>query len=384
MRQLITWHGMAMAANRPFLLLVLSTMVASTPTNARRRKRGAPSALQVATVSVLSAASWTSAFQMPAGWLITRCGLHHHHNRPAAIAPSVCYFSSSPTVSNADISDLESLTIKELRQRIKEWGLETKGLSGKRKAELISFMVQSVNGNASSQVEVEAGPVTTPPAPPTVGPEPTRKRQRTRMPPLPQSGMNDTPKEQLDAGNHGENQAAPRKSSPKHKIYRDVMDTYPPLSDYIDPVTLEYYNPLANNKPQGLGDEDIRHTHHPMLKGMRTSDLDVVFVGTASCTPGITRGVSCTALRLQWRRRKGQVEGNKKNNKKGQRGRGGANVNDMLSSDGRYDESGNGDFNGGSDAAGRTWIFDCGESTQVSDATDITVARTTSRYLGAL
>ncbi len=358
--------------------IILSTMAASTPTNARRRKRGAPSALQVATVSILSAVSWTSAFQIPAGWLITRCGLHHH-NRPAAIAPSVCYFSSSPTVSIADISDLEALTIKELRQRIKEWGLETKGLSGKRKAELISFMVQSVNGNASSQGEVEAGPVTTPPAPPKVGPEPTRKRQGTRMPPLSQFDMNDTPKEQLDAGNNGENQAAPKKTSPKHKIYRDVMDTYPPLSNYIDPVTLEYYDPLANNKPEGLGDEDIRHTHHPMLKGMRTSDLDVVFVGTASCTPGITRGVSCTALRLQWRRRKGQVEGNKKNTKKGQRGRGGTKVNDMLSSDGRYDESGNGDFNGGSDAAGRTWLFDCGESTQVSDATDVTIARTTSR-----
>ena len=182
---------------------------------------------------------------------------------------------------------------------------------------------------------------------------------------MPLSDVNGAPQKQLDE------KAEPKKASAKHKIYREVMDIYPPLSDYVDPNTFEYYDPLANSKPEGLGDEDIRQSHHPMLKGVRTSDLDVVFVGTASCTPGITRGVSCTALRLQWRRKKGQTEGNKRNNKKGQREKKGNNVEDMLSADGRYDESGNGEFNGGSDAAGRTWLFDCGESTQVSNSASV-------------
>ena len=310
----------------------------------------------MATVSIISAASWASAFQTTPGWPTGRGGLH----------------LSSPTANVADASELESLTVKELRELIKETGLETKGLSGKRKAELISYVVESANGDtgisssqdAPSSGELDAEPAVVSPRIDEV-PEVPRKRKGTRMPAMPLPDVNGAPQKQL-----GE-KAEHKKASAKHKIYREVMDTYPPLSEYVDPNTFEYYDPLANSKPEGLGDEDIRHKHHPMLYGQRTSDLDVVFVGTASCTPGITRGVSCTALRLQWRRKKGQIEGNKKNDKKGQKGGMGKNVKDMLSADGRYDESGNGDFNGGSDAAGRTWLFDCGESTQVSNALSV-------------
>jgi hypothetical protein len=334
-------------------------MASSSPTTARRRRRGSPSVLQVATASVLSAASWASAFQTP-GWSTTR-GVLHHHKRPASTsagfaAPSVRYLSSK-TGPVVDVLELDSLTVKELRKLIKDKGLDTKGLSGKRKAELISYVVDSSNDDAGDASFQDAPP------PVKVGAEESTKRKGTRMPLMPLSDVNGATQE-------------PKKSSAKHKIYREVMNTYPPLSEYVDPYTFEYYDPLANSRPVGLGEEDIRHTNHPMLKGMRTSDLDVVFAGTASCTPGTTRGVSCTALRLQWRRNKGQMEGNNKNNKKGQGGKMGANVKELLSPDGRYDESGNGDFNGGSDAAGRTWLFDCGESTQVSGSTNVCVHRT--------
>ena len=339
-------------------------------------------------MSILSAASWGSAFQTTPGWSTARVSLHQH-KRPSSVhvvdprivdrvaTPSVRYLSSlSATV--ADISELESLTVKELRQLIKQNGLETKGLSGKRKAELISYVVESANGGTgfSSPQEVPSPEEVEPTVvavSPRIAPEPEapRKRKGTRMPAMPLSDVNGTPQKQLDARNNTGEKAEHKRASAKHKIYREVMDIYPPLSDYVDPNTFEHYDPLANSKPEGLGDEDIRQSHHPMLKGMRTSDLDVVFVGTASCTPGITRGVSCTALRLQWRRKKGQTEGNKRNNKKGQREKKGKNVEDMLSSDGRYDESGNGEFNGGSEAAGRTWLFDCGESTQVSNSASV-------------
>jgi hypothetical protein len=56
--------------------------------------------------------------------------------------------------------------------------------------------------------------------------------------------------------------------------------------------------------PFGIGEADIRQRYHPMLANVTQSDMDIIFVGTASCTPGITRGVSCTAVRLNRRRRR--------------------------------------------------------------------------------
>lgn len=154
-------------------------MGTSTPTNSRRRKRGAPSVRQVATVSIISAARWASAFQTTPGWSTARGtgGLHHQGhqcNRPSSVrvvdprgvlagvaAPSFRHLSS-PTVSVADASELESLTVKELRQLIKENGLETKGLSGKRKAELITYVVESANGGTGISSSQDAPSVVEP------------------------------------------------------------------------------------------------------------------------------------------------------------------------------------------------------------------------------
>jgi ribonuclease Z len=70
----------------------------------------------------------------------------------------------------------------------------------------------------------------------------------------------------------------------------------------------------------------------------------VVFVGTASCTPGMTRGVSCTALRLNWGRKADEVCGN--------------GVED--------DGGGGGERRGGGAGVSGTWLFDCGQSTKLS------------------
>ena len=86
--------------------------------------------------------------------------------------------------------------------------------------------------------------------------------------------------------------------------------------------------------------------------------MDIVFVGTASCTPGVSRGVSCTALRLNWKRRSFHVPELSSSSsttatstvqKNGQQQNQQEHMVDMASS-----------FSGG------TWLFDCAECTQVS------------------
>lgn len=105
--------------------------------------------------------------------------------------------------------------------------------------------------------------------------------------------------------------------------------------------------PLAWEKTEemGIGEKDIRVGCHPMLRdGVKSSEMDVAFIGTASCTPGVTRGVSCTALRLNWRRNTGSLSLLKVN---GDTGAPPITIEDSYN------------FLGG------TWLFDCGECTQL-------------------
>jgi hypothetical protein len=108
--------------------------------------------------------------------------------------------------------------------------------------------------------------------------------------------------------------------------------------------------------PSGLGECDVQQAHHPMLAGAAQSDIDVVFLGAASCTPGTTRGVSCTALRLNWGRKADKGCGN--------------GVKD--------DGGGGGERRGGGASISGTWLFDCSQSIQLS------VQRTPSRKPGRI
>lgn len=110
-----------------------------------------------------------------------------------------------------------------------------------------------------------------------------------------------------------------------------------------------------------LGEFDIRQINHPLLRGLTGSDMDIITIGTASCVPGLTRGVSCTALRLQWRRGRGKKFSKNRSID--------CNFNEMSSIFGQRREylpslKCNTDIERSFLTSG-TWIFDCGESTQL-------------------
>jgi ribonuclease Z len=172
----------------------------------------------------------------------------------------------------------------------------------------------------------------------------------TGMPPLPQS-----------PNSNGDDDDSPYVLTPKDRIVLEVLDRYPPLHDAIveacsmggelsngitsDNIEHCELSALSYNVPSEIGENDMRHKYHPMLANATQTDMDVVFVGTASCTPGVTRGVSCTAIRLNWRNNRefDQVINGKKSN-----------------------TSGDEDQQQQRGSTGGTWLFDCGESTQLS------------------
>lgn len=84
------------------------------------------------------------------------------------------------------------------------------------------------------------------------------------------------------------------------------------------------------------GEPDLRQALHPIFSDIQNKsegDMDVVFVGTASCAPGTTRGVSCTVLKANWGVKNTKIDVQKPSKR---------------------------------ESVGRTtWLFDCGEGTQV-------------------
>lgn len=226
--------------------------------------------------------------------------------RSSGFTPLHRHASRTAGVLNAA---LESMTVKELRQMVKESVTERGVLSKlKKKQDLIDFLEQT-STTKSAPIEITTTTTTTTTnddAPNNTEPS-TRARTPLGMPPVLETTDADA-----------------SKLNPREVAFEQIYERYPSVREtpYIN-----YTSPL----------QDVRQLHHPILQGQNqtNADMDLIFLGTASCTPSVTRGVSCTGLRLNWKRRSASWN---------------PDTGTMTRVEG---------FQGG------TWLFDVGECTQV-------------------
>jgi ribonuclease Z len=254
--------------------------------------------------------------------------------------------------------ELSKFTVKELKEKIKNQSDSSVKISSfKLKADMINFLIQQSSieeksssvsqqspsdGNRLSQESLASVLMKT-----VQSPQSTLKKTRNirKMPSLQPLSSNSSP-----SSNSGK--------SAKDLIFETVMNQYPPLRDlqeYLESQEKGNQNSSTMNNNNdycnlmftpnysrmftGVGELDIRQKYHPMLANMTSSDLDIITVGTASCVPSVTRGVSCTALRLQWRKKTSSQEQNESTTTK-------SDVSNAM-------------------VTGGIWIFDCGECTQL-------------------
>jgi hypothetical protein len=213
---------------------------------------------------------------------------------------------------------LESLTVKELRQVLKDSDLNRRGILSqfKLKRDLVDFLKEYLNPSYLSAEDEEA-PASSLEKASTNG-ETSLQSSKEKLG-LSQSARPKTPMGMPVVVSDTSTSRA--SSSPKEILFQKIYRQYPPIKD---------------QNCTGLGENDVRQAYHPIFTDSSSGDLDIVFVGTASCTPGITRGTSCTALRLNWNRQ--SVHG--------------------VPGAPKAEET--------SSSTGGTWIFDCGECTQAS------------------
>jgi len=318
---------------------------------------------------------------------------HHHEVMMTTVQQENALDSSSSPPSTKE--DFQKLTVKQLKNIVSDMKTPVKKSHLKRKADIIDFLLQEhddfitntstassspSNDKASEIVKEKVKAAVSKPgnninknvaAASTVAKTRPSRHSLKRMPSLNIEEEADEESKRTDTTGSSDVATEQQKSHKNAKdiLFEELMNRYPPLRSLHEASDEEVFdqqqhdtstnnnengvtttittttksvaseNSLLQKLYTGTGDADIRQKYHPMLlNAPKTSDMDMIFLGTASCIPGTTRGVSCTALRLG-------------------RGRG-----DSITSSVNHNPTGDRNIGGNN---GGVWIFDCGESSQL-------------------
>lgn len=338
---------------------------------------------------------------------------NNNYCRQQVVSSTSLPVAASSTTATTTTTDFQSCTVKELKQLIKdgpnpvERGLLSKL---KRKQDFIDYLQlqqEQQSSNNDGDVAEEKEPTAPleaqqPEAPAPVQPKQTSSRFPMKMPSLDLSDDDASDSEEpalVVEVKDNDDDAAPsaqaharasptnnyatngqHKPTKKDKLFEQVFQRYPPVREGYDAIQQAEAEAAAllaasgnntnedddNNGEAPLPD-DIRQIHHPIFESipshLQSCDMDVVFVGTASCTPGTTRGVSCTALRLNWKRRATFREPTSSESS----GEGGDSGNDDEKQQPPQQQNANANTGDAASSSfqGGTWLFDVGECTQL-------------------
>jgi hypothetical protein len=235
------------------------------------------------------------------------------HHRAYQVSTSSTEAAEAAPAGTPTSNHFESLTVKELRLLVKEQNPLQRGLLSTltRKKDLIHFLSSGDLPHRSGEEDVAANGgqdlpgVTDEGAIGVVNDEEAESTDTNEKDLVDFSSPADLASEDADAANGFDIATSSPPPRPTRYMPLRMSPRQPQLNlkdALLKKVREMYPDALSEKMSDDNPVADTRQTYHPIMAGRPLSDLDVVFLGTASCMPGITRGVSCTAIKLNWRR----------------------------------------------------------------------------------